>query len=193
MNTGIVPINTDKRALRAQLLAQRQALNATEKTSRDVCICRQVYDFISGSPNVIRVVAFYAPIRGEPDLMPLADDLVSARFKVVLPVVVDKNSPLQFAQYTGRESLVKSSMGILEPDLNARVDATELNALVIPCLGFNAQNYRLGYGGGFYDRTLAQLRAQGHKPLTIGVAYQDSECAFEIAAHDEPLDVVLID
>ncbi len=60
-------------------------------------------------------------------------------------------------------------------------------ALLVPCLGFNAQRYRLGYGGGFYDRTLEALP----RPLTVGVAYAADLAQFASAAHDVALDIIL--
>lgn len=60
-------------------------------------------------------------------------------------------------------------------------------ALLVPCLGFNAQGYRLGYGGGFYDRTLAPAP----RPLTLGIAYACQLAQFEADVHDVPLDQVI--
>jgi 5,10-methenyltetrahydrofolate synthetase len=60
-------------------------------------------------------------------------------------------------------------------------------ALLIPCLGFNAEGYRLGYGGGYYDRTLELLP----RPHTLGIAYSNQEAVFSHAPHDVPLDVIV--
>ena len=187
---NIVPTNIDKRVLRSQLLSLRLAMRPHLKQQHDDAICRGVRSLIYARHELNAVVALYAPIRGEPDLMPLADELLAAGFMVVLPVVVEKNAPLKFAQYTREDALVVSSLGILEPDLST-LNAVLPDVVVVPCVGFDGKGHRLGYGGGFYDRTLAAFKSVGHEPMTIGVAYDEALVAFAVDAFDLPMDEII--
>jgi 5,10-methenyltetrahydrofolate synthetase len=186
----IVPTNVDKRALRAQLLAKRQTMSTLDKMRFDDAICQGVRRLINNFGEHDSVIALYSPIRGEPDVQPLAEQLLSEGFSVVLPVVVGRDMPLKFAQYTRTDSLVVSSLGILEPDLDV-LNPLIPDVVVIPCVGFDKHSHRLGYGGGFYDRTLATWKQKGHEPLTIGVAYDEALVMFEVGVFDVPMNEVV--
>lgn len=80
--------------------------------------------------------------------------------------------------------MVKDSVGVAIP---ASGEEVQPDALLIPCVGFNEQRYRLGYGGGFYDRTLAQAG----RPVTVGIAYESARTRFDADAHDVPLDYLI--
>jgi 5-formyltetrahydrofolate cyclo-ligase len=198
-NMGIVPINKDKRVLRAQLLTERQAISPADKKKRDAVLCEKVYCLIhtafknsntSGALSQKKVIAIYSPIKGEPDLTALFQQLIDEGYIVALPVVVEKNTPLKFMPYTPG-SLVTGVFGILEPSWDESKQVTP-DVIVIPCLGFNEKNYRLGYGGGFYDRTLAMLKKSSHSPFTIGVSYAHLKCDFEINEFDVPINIMCI-
>jgi 5,10-methenyltetrahydrofolate synthetase len=88
--------------------------------------------------------------------------------RLLLPVVVQKDAALEFAEWRIGEAMVKDAMGVAVP-AELRLQAAYPPALLVPCLGFNPQGYRLGYGGGFYDRTLARHEP---RPQTLGIAYQ---------------------
>lgn len=183
----IVPTNRAKMALRTQLLSVRQQITPKQKSLFDDAIARSVRDLLEEHTG--QIVALYSPIRGEPDLMPLADQLLAEGFEVALPIVVAKNEPLQFALYSNVEQLVTSRLGVLEPDENAI--HVKPDVLVIPCVGVNGLAYRLGYGGGFYDRTLAHYKQLGHEPMTIGVTYDSGLTEFEPDTFDVPMDVLV--
>jgi 5-formyltetrahydrofolate cyclo-ligase len=127
----------------------------------------------------------YWPIRGEPDLRPLYAALQARGVQLALPVVDDDSErPLRFLAWTPGEALLEDRFGAAAP---ARQNALLPAALLIPCVGFNAQRVRLGYGGGFYDRMLAQTP----RPLTLGVAYDCAEVRFDGEAHDIALDAIV--
>ena len=196
---GIVPINRDKRVLRAQLLTERQAISPADKKKRDAVLCEKVHGLIhtafknsntSGDSSQKKVIAIYSPIKGEPDLTALFQQLIDDGYIVALPVVVEKNAPLKFMPYTP-DTLVTGAFGIIEPSWDESKQVTP-DIIVIPCLGFNEKNYRLGYGGGFYDRTLAMLKKSLHSPFTIGVSYAHLKCDFEINEFDIPISIMCI-
>jgi 5,10-methenyltetrahydrofolate synthetase len=102
-----------------------------------------------------------------------------------LPVVMAQDAPLHFAAWSPGEPMVKDAMSVSIP---ASTDnALHPEALLIPCVGFNANNVRLGYGGGFYDRTLAATP----RPFTFGIAYSCAQAQFDGAPHDVPLDRIV--
>lgn len=106
-----------------------------------------------------------------------------------LPVVIAKGEPLQFRSWQAGEPLIEGNFGIETPPETA-VNVFP-DVLLVPMLAFDRQGYRLGYGGGFYDRTIAKLRKL--KPVTaIGVAYAAQEMLdLPSGEHDEPLDWIL--
>jgi 5,10-methenyltetrahydrofolate synthetase len=126
----------------------------------------------------------YWPIRGEPDLRPFYASLAAAGVTLALPVMTGPGQPLQFARWDAGAPLVTDRWGIATPTTMIPVRPA---ALLIPCVGFNATGHRLGYGGGFYDRTLALAP----RPVAIGVAWDNARCDFAAAAHDMPMDVVI--
>jgi 5-formyltetrahydrofolate cyclo-ligase len=92
---------------------------------------------------------------------------------------------LKFYPWRPGDVLVIDAHNVMAPVERERIIHPEL--LLLPCVGFNAQRYRLGYGGGYYDRTLAVERP----PRTVGIAYAMCEAAFEADAHDIPMDWVV--
>src|SRR5690606_23146417 len=112
-----------------------------------------------------RLLASYMPMRGEPDLLPIASDLIEMGIRLALPVVARKNAPLEFAAWTPGVALTRDLAGVSVPaPPQVRVDP---DALLIPCVGFNRACYRLGYGAGYYDRTQAERSGI----LAIGIAW----------------------
>ena len=139
-------------------------------------------------------VAAFWPIGSEPDLRGLyshwaaADDVTLA-----LPVVVRQASPLVFRRWSVGRTLAPGAYGIPEPDGDV-VCAPDL--VLVPLLGFTDDADRIGYGGGYYDRTLADWRAQGLAVTSIGIAYACSRLApgeHMPAPHDVRLDAVVTD
>jgi 5-formyltetrahydrofolate cyclo-ligase len=161
-----------KSFLRQQLLAARRQLSTVQKVAAETMLCQRLQSWLQAHP--VSSLGVYHPIRLEPDLQPLYNALSTAG--------VDQ--ALDFVRWTPGEPLVKDAMGTSVP---ASAIAAQPQALLIPCLGFNAARIRLGYGGGFYDRTLAQQP----RPLAIGVAYTDALREFNGEAHDIPLDLII--
>ncbi len=100
-------------------------------------------------------------------------------------MVVERDAPLGFAEWLPGEPTVTDRLGVAVPAELRMVERPP--ALLVPCLGFNALGYRVGYGGGFYDRTLAPEP----RPATVGIAYGCQRVEFAGDAHDIPLDGVI--
>lgn len=143
----------------------------------------------AGRPAPATVAAFW-PMADEPDLRPLLSQWVENGVAVALPVVRERNAPLAFLPWTPDAELRAGPYGIQEPVAGAEVLP---DVVLVPTLGYTDQGDRLGYGGGYYDRTLAALRERGHPFVTIGIAWSCGELDADYvpAAHDYPLDAVL--
>lgn len=171
-----------KADLRRQLLAHRQHIPAEVRLQWDALIGARVLAWWRANPAA--VVGVYWPIRSEPDLRPVYAQLAGHGARLALPAVVQPDAPLHFHAWVPGDALVKDAFGVMVPAQGVQVHP---DALLIPCVGFNGRNLRLGYGGGFYDRTLAAPV----RPLAVGIAYASGRCEFEGDAHDVPLDDII--
>lgn len=182
---SLVPGNAvqAKSTLRKQLLAARRALDPATRAQWDRALCEQVLEWQQRAE--VAVLGVYWPLRDEPDLQPAYAELARRGVQLLLPVVVERDAPLAFARWDIGEAMVKDAMGVAVPA--ALRMAAYPPALLVPCLGYNKHGYRLGYGGGFYDRTLARTP----RPATVGIAYSSLQADFPDDSHDIALDVVL--
>ncbi len=136
-----------------------------------------------------RTVSGYIPYLSEIDTRPLLIALGAKGLATCVPVVIEDDAPLEFRVWAPGEPTTAGRWGIAVPlDVSPVVDP---DILLVPMLAYDASGYRLGYGGGFYDRTLEKLRAM--KPVTaIGVAYSAQRVDTVVRGdHDQPLDWVL--
>lgn len=177
------PLPADKAALRKEMAAKRRAIEPAVKLAWDLEIGARLVDWVK--TKRITSLAVYWPIKGEPDLAPVLENMRAAGVALCLPVVLERDAPLRFAEWIPGEAMVTDGMGIAVP-ADLRLAPTP-EALAIPCVAFNAQGFRLGYGGGFYDRTLEKTP----RPLTVGVAYSFLQADFPSAPHDVALDHII--
>ena len=168
-----------KKALRARLLAARRALPAVEKAAADAIICARILDWWHAHP--VTSIGVYYPIRNEPDLLQAYNALHAQGVHLSLPNILGPGQGLEFLDWKPGDALIKDALGTSIPAAGKR---TTPQALLIPCVGFNTSRFRLGYGGGFYDRTLASAP----RPLTAGIAYAAALAEFVEEAHDIALD-----
>lgn len=131
------------------------------------------------------VLAGYMPMRSELDPLPA---MRAHPGPVCVPVVPGRAQPLLFHRWAPDMPMVEGAFGAYVP---ARAELLVPQALIVPMLGFDRRGYRLGYGGGFYDRTLQRLRAQG-RCLAIGFAFDAQELnELPIDENDQRLDVMI--
>lgn len=139
------------------------------------------------------IFAGYMPIGSELDCRPLLNRLVAADVPLCLPVVTAPDAPLIFRRWLPDDPLVPGSFGISEP--GAAAPEVTPQVLLVPMLAFDRQGHRLGYGGGYYDRTLKVLRAAGNgggATVAIGVAFAGQlRDKVPVSEGDEPLDWIL--
>ncbi|KAG0162867.1 hypothetical protein DFQ30_001141 [Apophysomyces sp. BC1015] len=133
------------------------------------------------------------PVAAEFDTRGVIDDWLAgdAARRAALPVIVTAHEPMAYHAWSPGSPMKEGRYRIPVP---AREETVVPDLLLAPCVGFDASRYRLGYGGGYFDRTLAAWPPQADRPVTVGVAY---ECArvdrLPHEAHDLPLDVIVTD
>ena len=142
---------------------------------------------LDGNPG--RIVSGYLPIRDELTPLPLMLALLKAGRTLALPVIVTKWAPLTFRSWQPADPLVPAAFGLREP-LPAAPEVLP-DVLLVPLAAFDAEGYRIGYGGGYYDRTLALYRSQ-RSVTAVGIAHDEQEVpVFAHEPHDQRLDYLI--
>jgi 5-formyltetrahydrofolate cyclo-ligase len=178
-------IEQAKAALRAKAHAQRAAYFQSLRNDAAKAAAGHFFHSVALQPG--EVVAAYWPIRDELDVKPVLTKLMDDGQPVCLPVVLGDGLPLELRLWAPGAPLYPSGFGTLAPDELAPL--AEPDVILMPLLGFDKHGTRLGYGGGYYDRTLAAI---GKTPRLIGFAFAVQE--FELIPrepHDVPLDAVV--
>jgi len=135
-----------------------------------------------------RVISGYRPIRTEIDATPVMEALIAAGHRICVPVIIAPRQPLRFREWTPGCAMTTGAFGAQIPAEGAWL---EPDLLIAPLVAFDRQGWRLGYGGGFYDRTLEGLRAQ-RPTLAIGLAYAAQEIdAVPTEPTDQRLDAIV--
>lgn len=130
-----------------------------------------------------KICAFCWPIKNEPDIRAAIERWRATGSRICLPVVVEPDAPLRFRAWAADEPLQPDRYGIPTPVAG---DWLTPDLILMPLNGFDAAGYRLGYGGGYFDRTLAALQP---RPLAVGVGFECNRAAsIRPAAHDQRLD-----
>lgn len=161
-------ITEAKRRLRGDILAWRATLSDAERQAAARSLLKT---FLRERPvESPAVVSGFWPIKDEIDIRPLMSELFSQGCQLALPVVLGRGQPLRFRAWRPGEPLEKGVFGTLQPPAEGEV-AVEPDTLIVPLLACDPDGWRLGYGGGFYDRTLAGLRAR-HRVTAIGVCFE---------------------
>jgi 5-formyltetrahydrofolate cyclo-ligase len=173
-----------RREERARLIAARIALPVAEHRAASLKIELRLEALFDMLP--VKRVGFYWPFRREFDPIPLIRKLIAAGREAALPVVVEKNAPLQFRPW---HPGTKMAVGVYDIPHPAEGDAVVPDALLVAMVGFDRGGYRLGYGGGYYDRSFA---AFAPRPLAIGISFTLGELAtIQPLPHDIAMDYVV--
>ena len=192
MDNSMDPKAQEKKALRKALLDARAHL--PDRLHRAELLLRVMRVWLVGRPDT--TIGAYWPIKGEFDPLPalhrwkedgeLTD--IAQRRRIALPVVNKAHKTMTFHIWYPGCPMEEDAYGIPKPKDTEQVIPS---LLFVPCVGYSAGGYRLGYGGGFYDRMLASLEP---RPYTVGLGFGNSFVPdFEPEPHDIPLDAVLTD
>jgi len=177
-------IKTWRTARRKERILQRLGREPSERGRLGRLIVERLRDLVDVS--TYPVLGIYWPIRGEIDAREIARRHVAAGGQVALPVVVTKAAPVEFWQWTPG---MRMQRGLWNIPIPRKSQVVVPNALIVPMVGFDRACFRLGYGGGYYDRTLA---AAAPRPHTIGIAYADAELTnIYPQPHDIRMDVIV--
>lgn len=173
-----------RKAERARLIEARLAVPADVRTVMAGVIAQgldQVIGDVTG-----KMVSLYWPFRGEPDLRPWLASVNARGGKSALPVAIELGRPLIFRAYAPGDKLERGVWNIPVPVPSPEVIP---DIVIAPLVGFDVAGYRLGYGGGFFDRTLAALP---RKALVIGIGYEIARLPTIFPQpHDIPMDRII--
>lgn len=169
---------------RNTLIRWRSEHESQLREQADPALCEQLLQLLRTPPfDRAGTLGVYWPIRGEPELAPCYSQWRAQGRTLALPRIAEDGA-LEFGCWRNDDSLRAGRFAIPVPH---PFEPVEPELLIVPCVGFDARGYRLGYGGGHYDRTLAQRAV-----AAIGVAYDACELeVFDAAAHDRPLSALV--
>jgi 5-formyltetrahydrofolate cyclo-ligase len=181
-------ILNEKRALRGRMREWRAALAPAEAASAGEALARHGLSFLP-DPAPGAIVSGFSPMPDELRVWALLRRLAGEGFRLALPVMQGKGLPLLFRSWSPGDAMDKAVWGIAEPKPDKQM--LEPDVMLVPLLAFDRHGWRLGYGGGFYDRTLARLRAR-KAAIAVGLGYDGQQVdRVPHAPYDQRLDWVL--
>ncbi len=175
----------DKQAIRQEALKCRNNIDLSDESSDDVCkLFKENFD-LSGGKNI----ALYWPMGRELTTFPIMDEISD----FLLPVILEDSRKLKFARFQGEDRLEESRYGVYQPVIDEKTEFLEPDIVVVPMLAFDRKGYRLGYGGGYYDCTIRDLRKRKKCLEIVGIAYSKQACLFLLPKeeHDEKMDYII--
>jgi 5-formyltetrahydrofolate cyclo-ligase len=173
-----------RKAERERLIAMRLALAAEQRALHTKRIVAELDELLARAPAT--VVSVYWPIRAEPDLRDWMRELCQRGVRIALPVALALGEPMIFREWRPGVPMARGLWNIPHP---ADGVVVEPDCVLAPLVGFDADGYRLGYGGGFFDRTLATM---SRKPHVVGVGYPETRIPTIFPQpHDVPMDSIV--
>jgi 5-formyltetrahydrofolate cyclo-ligase len=170
--------------LRAKLIAAREAMNEDEHCRASAALGAALADHLGRLD--FRVLGAYWPHRREFDPTPVLDAILADGRQIALPVVTAKGQPLEFRLWRPGAAMSSGVHGIPHP---ADGPAVAPDVILAPMVGFDRAGYRLGYGGGYYDRTLAAIAP---RPVAVGVGFEFGRLeTIDPQPHDLPMDAIV--
>lgn len=178
-------VGTWRKGERERLIAARLAIAPPARAAMAERIA-SLLDIRLGEELAGRVVSLFWPFRGEPDLRGWMEAATRRGARCALPVVVARHAPLAFRRWRAGEPLDRGVWNIPVPRDGETVTP---DVVIAPLVGFDPHRFRLGYGGGYYDRTLAAL---SRRPLVVGVGYSEAAIpTIHPQLHDVAMDVII--
>jgi 5-formyltetrahydrofolate cyclo-ligase len=179
-------LQNSKTALRRDAITRRDALPADARQAAAEAIAARAFPLVL-APGTI--VSGFMPMKSEIDPQPLMRQLAEQGVRLALPVLAGRGKPLVLREWTFGEPLSEGVWGIREPEPEA--EEVEPDILLVPLLAFDRAGHRIGYGGGYYDRTIVQLRTR-KAVVAVGLAFAALEVpVVPVTQGDAGLDLVL--
>lgn len=178
-----------RKAERARLLAARHAMSVRERQHASAAIMHHLRQLIAARPEMLqgRVLSAYWPIKAEPNLRDLLFELHHHGVIITLPVVAQKAAPLVFRRWTPETRMIRGDWNIPVPPATAAQLSPDI--ALAPLVGWAPGGWRLGYGGGYFDRSLA---ARQPRPFAIGIGFQSARLhTIFPQPHDIALDLIV--
>lgn len=176
-----------RKTQRLRLTDLRRSISVPKRRQNSELIMRQLDAYLTPTPETI--ISFYWPIKGEPNLLAWIKRLHQGGSRIALPVVETTHAPMSFREWTPDAPM---QAGIWNIPIPAEGEVLVPTVVIAPVVGFDAANYRLGNGGGYFDRTLAELISKKQRPTVIGVGYECLQIAtIRPQPHDIPMDVII--
>jgi 5,10-methenyltetrahydrofolate synthetase len=202
IDPNIASAHDDKSLLRKQLLAVRKAMPPAARQQAQACIGKHLRATVQhlaadsgrgqsrwpeAAPGMVGV---YWPIAGEPDLHATWASLREDGFELALPVAPARHQALDYRAWNEQVPLRKDASGVPAP---LEAPSGDIAVALLPCVGLHPEGWRLGYGGGYFDRTLQAWESSGRRAsiVVIGVAFELQRCRWEPDRHDRRLDAVI--
>lgn len=187
--------------LRARLKQSRREMSVADRQRGSLLLRARLYSWVATTRSACAeanqeppsVIAGFWPLADEPNLTELYRQWHESGIVVALPVMQSGQQRLVFKPWQPQARMYQAEFGVQEP---AQGDPVLPDVILVPTLGFTSDGDRLGYGKGFYDRTLANFAMINHRPTTIGVAWDnanlhDLDANYRPAAHDQRLDAII--
>ena len=172
-----------RRSKRDELIQSRIAMPQAAHRDADAAIARRVDTCLDDIEPCL--LGAYWPFRREFNVLPVLDRLIAQGFSIALPVVLGKGRPLEFRNWN---RATKLASGVYDIPYPAEGAAVQPKMLIVPLVGFDDDGYRLGYGGGFYDRT---LEAMAPRPFCLGVGFELGHLpTIHPLPHDIPMNAI---
>lgn len=189
-----------KAALRREMMVARKKLHAEGKDAVPYRIAARILMLPEIASEVQRgiraestephIVAGFSPIQSEIDCLFILKALNAIQCRIALPVINGKNQHLAFREWDLTEELADGPFGTKEP--KSELLHVMPDIILVPFLAFDERGHRLGYGGGYYDRTLAIYREKGHGFTSIGIGYEgQKQDKVPAGKYDQPLDIIV--
>ncbi|HEY2445123.1 MAG TPA: 5-formyltetrahydrofolate cyclo-ligase [Rhizomicrobium sp.] len=173
-----------RKAQRARLLDMRRAMLPDAHRAASETIMQTLVSRLPPAAQLF--VGCYWPFRREFNCLPYMRDVVRSGGRIALPVVIARGRPLEFRRWTEESKMEPGTLNIPHP---ASGPAVSPPVLVIPLLGFDEAGFRLGYGAGYYDATIASLP---ERPIAVAVGFESCRLpSIFPQPHDRPMDVVI--
>ncbi|MDX2074011.1 MAG: 5-formyltetrahydrofolate cyclo-ligase [Alphaproteobacteria bacterium] len=177
---------TSKADIRRAMIAKRLEMAPEERAQLSMRICDKLLSIPLAEGSV---VAGYQSMRGEVDISHALKSCVDKKYTVCLPSVTESERSLQFLSWSPEMPMKKGAHGTLEPDGGEAVTPA---ILWVPLVAFDRSGHRLGYGGGYYDATIAYLRKENPGLQTVGIAYSLQETQeLPVEGHDMRLSAIV--
>jgi 5-formyltetrahydrofolate cyclo-ligase len=174
-----------KEMLRDQLLERRNRLSNETRRELSLSISEHL---LSALPTDTLQIGSYMAFGSEVDLQWLHHQIVASAHRLYVPRILSKTT-MEMAALDHQEQVTEGAFGIVTSSQEETIDFGALDWLIMPCSGFDQRGYRLGMGGGFYDRALEHC--EPHAPLRIGVAFTAQEASFEPDPWDQAFDWIV--